>query len=155
MMYIKDYLFNKNTIIFYSNISTILFQNGRKGLEVSPYYCVSDIRSSLRSFLASTWHVHLIHQLCHENDTAGLRALLDSRSDLDSVSELLSLRNDRGWTALHVAVIMNRVEVIKVLVSLGADFLASINAQGKYSIILYHIIKTNYCVTRFFWTNCT
>ena len=35
------------------------------------------------------------------------------------------------------------------------DFLASINAQGKYWIILYHILKTNYCVTRFFWTNCT
>ena len=85
--------------------------------------------------------MHLIHQLCHENDTAGLRALLGSRSDSDSVSELLSLRNDRGWTALHVAVIMNRVEVIKVLVSLGADFLASINAQGKYWIILYHILK--------------
>ena len=120
-----------------------------------PWVKRSDIRPALRSFLASTWHVHLIHQLCHENDTAGLRALLDNRSDSDSVSELLSLRNDRGWTALHVAVIMNRVEVIKVLVSLGADFLASINAQGKYWIILYHILKTNYCVTRFFWTNCT
>ena len=99
--------------------------------------------------------MHLIHQLCHESDSAGLRALLDNRSDSDSVSELLSYCNDRGWTALHVAVIMNRVEVIKVLVSLGADFLASINAQGKYWIILYHILKTNYCVTRFFWTNCT
>ena len=107
-----------------------------------PWMNVSDIRPALRSFLASTWHVHLIHQLCHENDTAGLRALLDSRSDSDSesVSELLLLRNDRGWTALHIAVIMNRVEVIKVLVSLGADFLASINAQGKYWIILYHIL---------------
>ena len=118
---------------------------------------VSDIRPALRSFLASTWHVHLIHQLCHENDTAGLRELLDSRSDSDSdsVSELLSLRNDRGWTALHIAVIMNRVEVIKVLVSLGADFLASINAQGTYWIILYHILKSNISVTRFFWTNCS
>ena len=134
---------------------TILLQEGHIGLQTSTAFKVSDIRPALRSFLASTWHVHLIHQLCHENDTAGLRALLDSRSDSDSVSELLSLRNDRGWTALHVAVIMNRVEVIKVLVSLGADFLASINAQGKYWIILYHILKTNYCVTRFFWTNCT
>ena len=124
---------------------------------MSPGYNVSDIRPALRSFLASIWHVHLIHQLCHENDTAGLRALLDNRldSDSDSVSELLSLRNDRGWTALHIAVIMNRVEVIKVLVSLGADFLASINAQGKYLIILYHILKTNYYFNRFFWTNCT
>jgi ankyrin repeat protein len=120
-------------------------QEGVTALETSPVHA-SDIRPALRSFLASTWHVHLIHQLCHENDTAGLRALLDSRSisdsdsDSDSVSELLSLRNDRGWTALHVAVIMNRVEVIKVLISLGADFLASINAQGKYWIGLIFII---------------
>ena len=122
---------------------------------MSPGYRVSDIRPALRSFLASTWHVHLIHQLCHENDSAGLRALLDSRSDSDSVSELLSYRNDRGWTALHIIVIMNRVEVIKVLVSLGADFLASINAQGKYWIIPNHILKTNYCDTKLFWTNCS
>ena len=149
-------MFNKNVIISYLNISTILLQAGRTGFEIFPLL-TSDIRFALRSFLASTWHVHLIHQMCHENDTAGLRELLDSRSDSDSdsVSELLSLRNNRGWTALHVAVIMNRVEVIKVLVSLGADFLASINAQGKYWIILYHILKTNYCDTRFFWTNCT
>ena len=146
---------NKNRIINYKNISFILFKDGQTGLETSPDYRKSDIRPALRSFLVSTWHVHLIHQLCHENDTAGLRALLDRRSDSDSVSERLSLRNDRGWTALHVAVIMNRVEVIKVLVSLGADFLASINAQGKYLIILYHILKTNNCVTRFFWTNCS
>ena len=112
---------------------------------MSPDYWASDIRPALQSFLTSTWHVHLIHQLCHENDAAGLRALLGNRSDSDSdsvsdsVSELLSYRNDRGWTALHVAVVMNRVEVIKVLVSLGTDFLASINAQGKYWIILYHI----------------
>ena len=124
-------MFNKNVIISYLNISTILLQAGRTGFEIFPLL-TSDIRFALRSFLASTWHVHLIHQLCHENDTAGLRALLDNRSDSDSVSELLSYRNDRGWTALHIAVIMNRVEVIKVLVSLGADFLASINAQGKY-----------------------
>jgi len=70
--------------------------------------------------------------LCHEKDTAGLRALLDSRSGTDSVSELLSHRNGRGWTALHVAVIMNRVEVIKVLVSLGADFNEILNTKGKY-----------------------
>ena len=145
----------------YENISTILLQHGQTGLEMSPDSWASDIRPALRSFLASTWHVHLIHQLCHENDAAGLRALLGNRSDSDSdsvsdsVSVLRSLRNDRGWTALHVASIMNRVEVIKVLVSLGADFLASINAQGKYWIILYHILKTNYCDTRFFWTNCT
>ena len=75
--------------------------------------------------------MHLIHQLCHENDTAGLRALLDSRSDSDSdsvsdsVSELISLHNDRSWTALHVKVIMNRVEIIRVLASLGAEFLAT------------------------------
>jgi len=135
----------------------LLIQAGLTCLEISLSQVLVkqlDIRPALRSFLASTWHVHLIHQLCHENNTAGLRALLDSRSDSDSVSEQLSLRNDRSWTALHVAVIMNHIEVIQVLVSLGADFLASINAQGKYWIILGHIIKTNYCVIRFFWAIC-
>ena len=154
-------MFNKNRNINYLTISNILLQDGLTALEISPYQFMNapDIRPALRSFLASTWHVQLINQLCHENDTAGLRALLNSRSDSesdsDSVSELLSLRNNRGWTALHVAVIMNRVEVIKVLVSLGADFLASINAQGKYWIILYHILKTNNYVTRFFRPNCS
>jgi len=45
--------------------------------------------------------------------------------------EMLSLRNERGWTALHVAVFMNRVEVIKVLALLGVGFLEIVNIPGR------------------------
>ena len=109
--------------------SCCTLKNGQTALDKFPYTGRPDIRPALRSFIASTWHTTPIHQLCYENDTAGLQALLDSRSD--SVLEILSLQNERGWTALHVAVFMNRVEVIKVLASFGVGFLEIINIPGN------------------------
>jgi ankyrin repeat protein len=66
--------------------------------------------------------------MCHENDTAGIQILLGSRPN--SVSEMLFLGNERGWTALHIAVFMNRVEMIKILASFFPGFLERINTPG-------------------------
>lgn len=58
-----------------------------------------------------------MHKTCYENDVVGLQALLTSISDN---TEAFSLRDQHGWTPLHVAVFMNRVEVTKLLISKGA-----------------------------------
>ena len=66
----------------------------------------------------STWHGTPIHKACYENDLAGLEALIAS----DPAS--LFVQDHFGWTALHVAAFMNRMEVFEVLVSRGADIFA-------------------------------
>jgi ankyrin repeat protein len=88
-----------------------------------------DIRPALKSFIESTWHTNPMHKFCYENDTASLQALLSSS---DSIPDMLSLSNDRGWTVLHVATFLNRVEVIKILASFSAGFLKTINIPGFY-----------------------
>lgn len=84
---------------------------------------VFDIPSWLRdvtyltAFIATTWHTTPIHKACYENDVALLQVLLDS----GSLAESLTLRDQYGWTALHVAVFMNSIEAAKLLVSRGAN----------------------------------
>ena len=71
----------------------------------------------MTAFIATTWHTTPIHKACYENDAALLEALLDS----GSLAESLTLRDQYGWTALHVAVFMNSIEAAKLLVSRGAN----------------------------------
>ena len=89
------------------------------------YYYGIDIRPAMRAFIAATWHATEIHKACYENDVASLHALVESVSQSEEqLASLLALRDHHGWTALHVAVFMNRIEATRLLVSRGADIFA-------------------------------
>ena len=93
-------------------------QDGKTALDIRPLFDRSDIRPVLISFVVSTWHGTPIHKACYENDLARLDALIAS----DPAS--LFVQDHFGWTVLHVAAFMNRMEVFEVLVSRGADIFA-------------------------------
>ena len=96
-----------------------------------PGYYTNDIRPAMSAFIAATWHATAIHKACYENDVASLHALVESVSQSEEeLASLLALRDPHGWTALHVAVFMNRIEATRLLVSRGADILAVTGAAG-------------------------
>jgi hypothetical protein len=71
----------------------------------------------LTALIATTWHATPIHKACYDNDVDLLQALLD----FGPLAESLSLRDQHGWTALHVAVFVNSIDAAKLLLSRGAD----------------------------------
>ena len=79
----------------------------------------------MSAFIAATWYATAIHKACYENDVTSLHALVESVSQSEEeLASLLALRDHHGWTALHVAVFMNRIEATRLLVSRGADIYA-------------------------------
>ena len=94
-------------------------QEGQTGLELEPVYGRPKICTALTAFISATWHATPMHKACYENDVVGLQALL--RNGPENADHAFSLRDQCGWTALHVAVFMDRIEVIKLLLSKGVD----------------------------------
>ena len=79
----------------------------------------------MSTFIAANWYATAIHKACYENDVTSLHALVESVSQSEEeLASLLALRDHHGWTALHVAVFMNRIEATRLLVSRGADIFA-------------------------------
>jgi len=76
-----------------------------------------DIRPAMNAFIVTHWHSTPFHKACYEDDRITLRSLLDSQLS----SEYLSSRDQFGWMAIHVAAFMNRVEILKLLLSRGTD----------------------------------
>jgi hypothetical protein len=103
-----------------------------------PVWTRRDIRPRIASFVARIWHTSPIHKASYENDVDKLQELLNTRSQSTSLSlpEFLETRDEHGWTALHVAVFMNRIDVTKLLVSEGADILATTRYRGHTALHL-------------------
>jgi ankyrin repeat protein len=74
-----------------------------------------------------------MHKVCYENDIDGLQAQLRSVPDN---TDAFGLRDQHGWTALHVAVFMNRVEVTKLLIASGANIF---EVTGNSNLTALHI----------------
>jgi ankyrin repeat protein len=70
----------------------------------------------MRTFIEATWYTTPMHKACYDNDVDGLHALVDSLSKSEAETQI-GQRDHHGWTALHVAVFMNHIEIINVLVS--------------------------------------
>ena len=70
----------------------------------------------MRFFIEATWYTTPMHKACYDNDVDGLRALVESLSKSEAETQI-GQRDHHGWTALHVAVFMNHIEIINVLVS--------------------------------------
>ena len=73
----------------------------------------------LKSMIALTWYATSLHKACYENDRDALKGLLNSGT-VDTSFDI-NARNVRGWTALHVAAYLNRLEELKLLLVAGAD----------------------------------
>jgi ankyrin repeat protein len=82
------------------------------------------------TFIETTWYTTPIHKACYNDDVDGLRALVKSLSKSESETQICQ-RDHHGWTALHVAVFMNHIEIINVLVTF---FVGVINIPGLHCI---------------------
>ena len=65
----------------------------------------------------STWHATPLHKAAYENNTVGLLELI--------TPENINFRDPLGWTALHVAVFLERVDVLRLLIDSGANIFAT------------------------------
>jgi ankyrin repeat protein len=72
------------------------------------------VYKTLRDFIAATWCSTPLHKACYEGSLDELFA---------DVSQI-ALRDHNGWTALHVAVYMRRIEASRLLLTGGADIFA-------------------------------
>ena len=92
----------------------------------------------MRTFIEATWYTTPMHKACYNDDVDGLRALVESLSKSEAETQI-GQRDHHGWTALHVAVFMNHIEIINVLVSFSVGV---INIPGLHCIR----IEVNYIV---------
>lgn len=91
---------------------------------------------TLNKFITTCWHATPIHKACYENDLDGLCVLIGSISESE-LESLNALRDHHGWTALHVAAFLNRVEVVKLLMSKCSNaFLDRTKVNGHTSLHL-------------------
>jgi ankyrin repeat protein len=74
-----------------------------------------------------------MHKACYEGNTERLRAIIESLSQPDAESQI-GMRDHHGWTALHVAVVMNRIEIINILVSFSVCVLNMPDSFGRTPI---------------------
>ena len=95
--------------------------------------------STKPSYVASLWHDSPCHKACYWNEIDDLRALLegDSSDDDDADATRLLLVNAAGrdgWTALHTASFMNRLEAAELLLRAGAA-VGSVTVSGQLTAL--------------------
>jgi ankyrin repeat protein len=74
-----------------------------------------------------------MHSACYENDLESLQALLASgKEDLDFD---INMRNTQGWTALHAAVYLNRIEAVRLLINEGADAMLVTDEERRHTAL--------------------
>ena len=88
-------------------------------------------RQKLEPMLSDTWYATPLHRAVYENDFDMLRALLESGVDMQA-------RNAHGWTALHTAAYLNRVNALEVVLLFTAEseVLASLTDFGHTALHL-------------------
>ena len=90
------------------------------------------------SHVASLWHDSPCHKACYWNEIDDLRALLEGDSgddDADATRLLLVNAAGRdGWTALHTASFMNRLEAAELLLRAGAA-VGSVTVSGQLTAL--------------------
>ena len=88
-------------------------------------------RQKLEPMLSDTWHATPLHRAVYENDLDMLRALLESGVDMQA-------RNAHGWTALHTAAYLNRVDALEVflLFTAGSEVLSTLTDFGHTALHL-------------------
>jgi hypothetical protein len=89
--------------------------------------------------VASLWHDSPCHKACYWNEIDDLRALLegDSGGDDDADTTRLLLVNAAGrdgWTALHTASFLNRLEAAELLLRAGAA-VGSVTVSGQLTAL--------------------
>ena len=91
--------------------------------------------------MASLWHDSPCHKACYWNEIDDLRALLEGDSgdndddDADATRLLLVDAAGRdGWTALHTASFMNRLEAAELLLRAGAA-VGSVTVSGQLTAL--------------------
>ena len=88
--------------------------------------------------MASLWHDSPCHKACYWNEIDDLRALLEGDSgddDADATRLLLVNAAGRdGWTALHTASFMNRLEAAELLLRAGAA-VGSVTVSGQLTAL--------------------
>jgi ankyrin repeat protein len=124
--------------------TTMWNMSEKGGIEVSPWCGRVDIRPVLTSYIESTWHATPLLKACYENDVEGLIKLLDGDPEekIEPLSCSISDRDQYGWTALHVAVFMNCIEVSELLIFKGADVFAVTGACG-HSVLHLACVRGN------------
>ena len=96
--------------------------------------------STQLSYVASLWHDSPCHKACYWNEIDDLRALLEGDSgavddDADATRLLLVNAAGRdGWTALHTASFMNRLEAAELLLRAGAA-VGSVTVSGQLTAL--------------------
>ena len=60
----------------------------------------------------------VLHQAVYMDDLNTVRTLVSAH---DCQSRFVNIPGNRGWTPLHTAVLLNRVECVRVLLHSGAD----------------------------------
>ena len=88
----------------------------------------------MRAFVEATWYTTPMHKACYNDDVDGLRALVESLSKSEAET-LICQRDHHGWTALHVAVFMNHIEIINILVSFSVG-LQCIRIEINYIVYI-------------------
>ena len=90
------------------------------------------------ALIEATWYTTPMHKACYDDDVDRLLALVESLSKSEAETQI-GQRDHHGWTALHVAVFMNHIEIINVLVSYSVGVT---NIPGLHCIR----IEVNYIV---------
>ena len=80
------------------------------------------------------WHDSPVHKACYWNEIDSLRTLL--KGDRDDVAVLVNALGRDGWTALHTASFMNRLEAAELLLRAGATVGSSeVTVSGQHTAL--------------------
>ena len=100
----------------------------------------ADIRSApddmverLRPMIADTWNATVLHTACYENDLDALKALLVTGKEDPHFD--MNMRSFHGWTALHAAVYLNRIEAVRLLINEGADVMLVTDEDRRHTAL--------------------
>jgi uncharacterized protein len=79
------------------------------------------LRKHLLTYIDNAWCQSSLHTACYKNDLNRLKSLISTQVPRSN----LNLKLEDGWTPLHVAVLLNRLEAATLLVDAGADIFAA------------------------------
>ncbi|XP_032228503.2 nuclear factor NF-kappa-B p105 subunit [Nematostella vectensis] len=89
-----------------------------------------------------------LHLACERGDIDSVREIIRPLSDKaynpktrEEISSILNTRNYDGFTALHVAVFSNSIDIVSALTNVGADINVPDCGSGKTA--LHHAVETN------------
>lgn len=91
--------------------SQVVRINGKTALELGSYWT----KQSVRAYIKALYNGSPLHKAVRDNSLEDVRILICS--DFYDIN----IRGRDGWTALHLASYLNRLEIVILLLELGAD----------------------------------